>query len=500
MKMLKNKVATLLVACMAVILLGTNVITVLAAPRPEMDGGGTIEGTQAVITDRGDQVDVTFTFTVIEGKTVGVGYFLFSWDPSLLTLVSTSNDNMTEANRNVSGGTTEAYITNAAGGAGRSMSITLTFDDCLLGVTDVEALVEVEVRDATPLFGWDAEWGQLVEFGHTQGSYPDEIEITQGKVTLNVPVSVSVTPTTATVVKGNSETFTASVTNDNGSGVTWSVTGATSASTVINSSGQLTVGTDETATSLTVTATASNTGTNPATATTSLTVDLVEISVAAVEDTMTVGKGDVVNVAVIVTNDLNSDGVVWSVAGATSSDTTIDSTGKLTVGADEMAANLTVTATSVRDGSKSADITVTVAEKYTITYRTNAGSDLVTFGPRSFLMETQHLENTLAYIHPFIPLREGYTFVEWNTKTDGSGNSYTPSQAFVIADHVVLHAIWEVEPIVTPEPNEPSNPNTPSTQAPNTGVTAGILPYLGLAGTSLGGIVFIAMKKRREIK
>lgn len=52
--------------------------------------------------------------------------------------------------------------------------------------------------------------------------------------------------------------------------------------------------------------------------------------------------------------------VVWSVTGATSDDTTISTSGKLTIGADETADTLTVVATSTFDDSKTGSATVTV--------------------------------------------------------------------------------------------------------------------------------------------
>lgn len=52
--------------------------------------------------------------------------------------------------------------------------------------------------------------------------------------------------------------------------------------------------------------------------------------------------------------------VIWSVTGSTSDDTTISTSGKLTIGADETADTLTVVATSTFDDTKSGSATVTV--------------------------------------------------------------------------------------------------------------------------------------------
>lgn len=38
----------------------------------------------------------------------------------------------------------------------------------------------------------------------------------------------------------------------------------------------------------------------------------------------------------------------------------------------------------------------------------------------------------------------GYTFVEWNTKADGSGTSYLPGETFTITEDTTLYAQWQV--------------------------------------------------------
>lgn len=70
-------------------------------------------------------------------------------------------------------------------------------------------------------------------------------------------LSVSVTPSTATVQGTKTQAFTATVKNDfDNKGITWTVEGNKSAATTISKDGLLTVGADETATALTVRATA----------------------------------------------------------------------------------------------------------------------------------------------------------------------------------------------------------------------------------------------------
>ena len=79
---------------------------------------------------------------------------------------------------------------------------------------------------------------------------------------------VTVTPATATVQQGNTRQFSASATGtgDFSQAVTWTVEGAVSASTTISAFGLLTVGADETATTLTVRATSNGDNTKSGTA------------------------------------------------------------------------------------------------------------------------------------------------------------------------------------------------------------------------------------------
>lgn len=50
-----------------------------------------------------------------------------------------------------------------------------------------------------------------------------------------------------------------------------------------------------------------------------------------------------------------------------------------------------------------------------------------------------------------IPIREGYDFVEWNTRPDGTGISYQPGDSFIAPDgDLTLYAQWEEEDNTTP--------------------------------------------------
>ena len=43
-------------------------------------------------------------------------------------------------------------------------------------------------------------------------------------------------------------------------------------------------------------------------------------------------------------------------------------------------------------------------------------------------------------------LRTGFEFLNWNTKSDGTGDSYSPGDTITIKGAVFLYAIWVVKP------------------------------------------------------
>ena len=197
------------------------------------------------------------------------------------------------------------------------------------------------------------------------------VTVTETPPPAPVVTGVIITPATAVVQKGNTQTFSAAVTGANNPAqtVTWSVSGNTSAGTDINSSGLLTVGADETAATITVKAvsTADNTKFGTATVTVTNTplppATVSSVTVSPSNGSVQAGETKTFMATVTGTNNPPQD-VTWSVSGNSSIGTTISSTGVLTVGEDETAASLTVTATSAFDNTKygTATVTVTVTE------------------------------------------------------------------------------------------------------------------------------------------
>lgn len=87
------------------------------------------------------------------------------------------------------------------------------------------------------------------------------------------------------------------------------------------------------------------------------TVTAVTVSPA----TATVSKGQTAQLSATVTGTgLTPKGVTWTITGGTSANTGVTQTGFVTVGADETATSLTVTATSTFDNTKSGTSTITV--------------------------------------------------------------------------------------------------------------------------------------------
>ena len=168
-------------------------------------------------------------------------------------------------------------------------------------------------------------------------------------------VSVSLSPTTATLSPGGSQQFTATVNNASDTSVAWTMSGYSSASTTL-ASGLLTLGTDETG-PITVRATSNADPTKYAEATVTVTA-APEVSVSIDPASASVNKGATQNFTATV-NNASDTSVAWTMSGQLSTATTLNN-GLLTVGADETAATITVRATSNADPNKYAEATVTV--------------------------------------------------------------------------------------------------------------------------------------------
>jgi hypothetical protein len=380
---------------------------------------------------------------------------------------ASTRDNMQFYNYDPIAGRIDAQIVDTM--RSEQLGVTLAFTNCFPeGTTATSALVDVSFKAGGP---------GTVEFAGDDLQELTEAQIVWNKatVTLNEPVSVEVNPTTSQVIKGQTEQFTANVTNDNGSGVTWTVDGTDSSisptgllsvgsnetattlnvtatsvkdntkvdtvtvtvvdkpslsvdmtqdktkvflgeasqvqfnatpsystgttltyslsgelgsSTINPTTGLLDIAADETATTLTVKATANNSVADPVTADVTKTVELVEVDVKGVDPVApTVERGFTQQFTAALENDLDNDGVTWTVDGT---DSSIDPTGLLSVGANETQDTLTVTATSVKDTTKEATATITVIDELIISVTVDPTSATVTKG------QTQNFTATVA--------------------------------------------------------------------------------------------------------
>lgn len=84
------------------------------------------------------------------------------------------------------------------------------------------------------------------------------------------------------------------------------------------------------------------------------------------------------------------------------------------------------------------DVTVPAKASYAITYNANGGSG-APGGQTKWYGEDINLQ-------PGTPTRSGYSFKNWNTKQDGTGTSYNPSQKYTANAGLTLYAQWNPNP------------------------------------------------------
>jgi hypothetical protein len=200
----------------------------------------------------------------------------------------------------------------------------------------------------------------LPEYVSTAGTVATTFTLTVRGV-----ATVAVTPSTTSVVLGDTKQFTAQVEAFGGvdDSVTWAVAGAASAGTAITPDGVLTVGADEAAETVTVVATsvfdATRSGSAAVTVAPVPVPGIESVTVSPATATVLLGTSEQFTADVVAVNGAD-EAITWSVQGALSASTTIDAEGLLTVGADETATSLTVVAASVFDATKSGTAAVTL--------------------------------------------------------------------------------------------------------------------------------------------
>ena len=275
-----------------------------------------------------------------------------------------------------------------------------------------------------------------------------------GTLTVAGVTGVKIMPSTSTVEKGGTLQFDADVKNVSTSDcpvedtVIWAVSGNHSSKTVIDTAGQLTVGMDETADTLTIQAESvhENGLLGKVKASTSVTVlppAVTGITVSPASVTVSQGKQHQFRVSVAVVSGAD-DRVQWTVEGSRSAKTKIDTAGLMTVGPDESADVLTIRATSMFDTKQSGTAQVKVTKSqpagadpapdpiYSLTIQAGAGGTIITGTNGSYPAESPVFLQAQA--------DAGYEFAGWSSSNGGrfanSGSLSTtftmPAQATVV--------------------------------------------------------------------
>jgi len=176
------------------------------------------------------------------------------------------------------------------------------------------------------------------------------------------PIIVTISPKNPTVQVSLTQQFTATVANTSNTAVTWQVNGVTGGNLAttgsISASGLYTA--PAAVPSGTVTVKAISQADNTKSDSTTVTVTLsapISVTISPVRGGLTIGQS--MNFTASVTNDVGAAGVTWSTTSGTLSNQTT-SAAKYT--APGSAGAVTVTATSVADGTKSASATLGVTD------------------------------------------------------------------------------------------------------------------------------------------
>lgn len=185
----------------------------------------------------------------------------------------------------------------------------------------------------------------------------DKREVTSIKIDPAEPVNGAL---------GQTVQFTATVegTNLEDTTVTWTIEGNTSENTTISEDGLLTIAEDESAEEIKVTATSKFDNTKSESVIVKIVKEVVPegTTITITPATAIVKVGTTKEFTAEVNAELENKSVVWTVEGNTSENTTISRDGVLTVGEDETADQITVTATLAVDSNVKTSATVSVAK------------------------------------------------------------------------------------------------------------------------------------------
>jgi len=171
-----------------------------------------------------------------------------------------------------------------------------------------------------------------------------------------------------------------------------------------------------------------------------------------------------------------------------SSDPTVVSIDKTTgLAAAQSPGTVTITAKAI-DVNNNGEIekpyavfSLQAALPFTITYRANGST-----GGSLTNDVTAYLSGDTAFVSAKDTLmKDGYDFIGWNTKANGSGISYQPGDQLEISDNVELFAQWAlIPPASTPTPSPTAAPEATATPVPTAAPapTAAPSPAAGILG------------------
>lgn len=367
---------------------------------------------------------------------------------------STASNPYTGINSNV------ADFLNANGGSGYTMyveegsSLHLYVDRLQSPMPTVDSIPSwVKKTSATTASG--AKWDGTVPDSGTytftirESGYSSKVNITLSVVQSSTPVSsISISGSSSGEV-GDTITLTASVSPSNATNkaVTWSITsGASYASITSQNDSSCTISLTGSG-SITVRATADDGSGVTASKTITISEPEVLVTSVSISGPSSGDVGDTITLTAT-TSPSSADNrhVTWSITSGSSRATIISQTDTTTGGSCtielENAGSITVRATADDNSGKYASKTITIEDptnNFTLAYSGNGGS-----GVPSSQSGTSTSSSYSFTIPATIPSRSGYTFVEWNTRSSGTGTGYDPGDRITVSPGTTtLYAIWE---------------------------------------------------------
>jgi len=260
---------------------------------------------------------------------------------AVITLLAPVNVTLSPATATLAANQTQQFTATVTGGSGNT-AVTWSVNPSVGSVS------------STGLYTAPASITAQQTVTVTAISVADGTKAASAAVTLLAPVNVTLSPSTATLAANQTQQFTASVTGGSGNtAVTWSVSPRVGS---VSSTGLYTAPASISAQqTVTVTATSVADGTKSASATITL---LAPASVTVSPTTASLSPNQTQQFTASVTGGSGNTAVTWSVSPSVG---IVSSTGLFTAPASISAQQtVTVTATSVVDGTKSASATITL--------------------------------------------------------------------------------------------------------------------------------------------